>query len=87
MKCPFCFHEKTGVFDSRTSNVDDRCVKRRRKCEACEATFTTTEIPHSDRELEKRLENLRIGEMVLSLPADEQEFVTRIINNLQRGSF
>lgn len=40
MRCPFCSHEKSRVVDSR--DVDEG-IRRRRRCLACNARFTTYE--------------------------------------------
>ena len=42
MKCPFCGHDETGVVDTRVSDEGD-IVRRRRKCTACDKSFTTYE--------------------------------------------
>jgi transcriptional repressor NrdR len=45
MRCPFCAHEASQVKDSRPSE-DGASIRRRRKCEACGARFTTFERVH-----------------------------------------
>ena len=42
MKCPFCGTEDTAVADTRL-NDDGDVVRRRRKCNACDKRFTTSE--------------------------------------------
>ncbi|MCI6915495.1 MAG: transcriptional regulator NrdR [Lachnospiraceae bacterium] len=42
MKCPFCGEENTRVIDTRSAE-DDRCIRRRRQCDACGKRFTTYE--------------------------------------------
>ena len=42
MKCPFCSYEDTKVADSRPAE-ENRAVRRRRVCPACNARFTTYE--------------------------------------------
>jgi len=42
MKCPFCGFLETQVVDTRLSEEGD-CVRRRRKCVACDKRFTTYE--------------------------------------------
>ena len=42
MKCPFCGHDETAVVDTRLSDEGD-IVRRRRKCNACDKRFTTSE--------------------------------------------
>jgi transcriptional repressor NrdR len=42
MNCPFCNYEDTKVVDSRPAE-DNRSVRRRRFCPACNARFTTYE--------------------------------------------
>jgi transcriptional repressor NrdR len=42
MKCPFCDAKDTKVVDSRHTE-DDRAIRRRRICEACNKRFTTYE--------------------------------------------
>lgn len=42
MLCPICNAHDTRVIDSRTM-VEENSVRRRRKCDACEARFTTYE--------------------------------------------
>lgn len=41
MNCPFCDHETTEVKDSRMTVGN--AIRRRRKCQACAAKFTTFE--------------------------------------------
>ena len=42
MRCPYCFHLKDRVIDSRSSN-ENRSVRRRRECMKCKRRFTTYE--------------------------------------------
>ena len=42
MKCPFCGHAETQVAQTRLSEDGD-CVRRRRRCNACDKRFTTYE--------------------------------------------
>lgn len=42
MVCPFCFHAKTKVYNSR-SGERLNIIWRRRRCENCDAQFTTYE--------------------------------------------
>lgn len=42
MKCPFCGHTDTQVAETRLSEDGD-CVRRRRRCHACDKRFTTYE--------------------------------------------
>lgn len=42
MLCPFCLHEKTEVYNSRSTSAGTQ-VWRRRRCLSCNATFTTQE--------------------------------------------
>lgn len=42
MRCPFCMHAETAVKDSRPAD-DDTAIRRRRRCEHCQARFTTFE--------------------------------------------
>jgi transcriptional repressor NrdR len=42
MLCPFCKSEDTQVKDSRPSE-DGTAIRRRRKCNSCDARFTTFE--------------------------------------------
>ncbi len=42
MRCPFCGAQETKVVDSRLATDGDQ-VRRRRKCGACQARFTTYE--------------------------------------------
>lgn len=42
MKCPFCGHADTQVAETRLSEDGD-CVRRRRRCHACDKRFTTYE--------------------------------------------
>ena len=42
MKCPFCGHAETQVAETRLSEDGD-CVRRRRRCNACDKRFTTYE--------------------------------------------
>ena len=44
MKCPFCSHQDTQVVETRVSEDGD-CIRRRRRCSACEKRFTTYERP------------------------------------------
>ena len=43
MYCPFCQAEDTKVIDSRIF-ADGSQIRRRRKCDVCNARFTTFEI-------------------------------------------
>lgn len=43
MLCPYCAHLGTRVLDSRPSN-ENRSIRRRRECEACQQRFTTFEV-------------------------------------------
>jgi transcriptional repressor NrdR len=43
MRCPHCGHLGTRVLDSRPSN-ENRSIRRRRECEACNQRFTTFEV-------------------------------------------
>ena len=42
MNCPFCGATSTKVIDSRLASDGDQ-IRRRRKCDSCEARFTTYE--------------------------------------------
>lgn len=42
MRCPYCASEDTRVIDSRLGDGGE-CVRRRRKCQACNERFTTLE--------------------------------------------
>jgi transcriptional repressor NrdR len=42
MRCPFCKEDDDKVIDSR-STEGGRCIRRRRRCLACERRFTTYE--------------------------------------------
>ena len=42
MQCPVCTAHETRVIDSRTL-LEENSVRRRRRCDACEARFTTYE--------------------------------------------
>ncbi len=42
MVCPFCLHEKTSVYNSR-STANATQIWRRRRCLRCEKAFTTQE--------------------------------------------
>lgn len=42
MECPFCQSSETKVLESRSAE-DNRSIRRRRECEACEKRFTTFE--------------------------------------------
>ena len=42
MKCPYCSFEDSKVIDSRPT--DDRSIRRRRECVACQKRFTTYEV-------------------------------------------
>jgi transcriptional repressor NrdR len=42
MVCPFCFHKKTDIYNSRSTD-GGTAVWRRRRCLACDKTFTTQE--------------------------------------------
>jgi len=42
VKCPFCGADDTQVIDSRV-NEEGNCIRRRRKCGACDKRFTTFE--------------------------------------------
>lgn len=42
MQCPVCTAHETRVIDSRTL-LEENQVRRRRRCDACEARFTTYE--------------------------------------------
>ena len=42
MKCPFCQHPDTQVTDSRLAE-EGNCVRRRRRCHACDQRFITVE--------------------------------------------
>ena len=42
MNCPFCFHKKTEVYNSR-STAKLHSIWRRRRCLACHQVFTTRE--------------------------------------------
>lgn len=42
MLCPFCQHNKTQVFNSRSTTRDTQ-VWRRRRCKNCQNSFTTYE--------------------------------------------
>lgn len=42
MQCPVCTAHDTRVIDSRTL-LEENAVRRRRRCDACEARFTTYE--------------------------------------------
>lgn len=44
MRCPFCQHTKTEVYNSRQSK-EQAHIWRRRRCKGCEAPFTTYEAP------------------------------------------
>ena len=44
MKCPFCGHAETQVVETRVSE-DGACMRRRRRCSACDKRFTTYERP------------------------------------------
>ena len=41
MNCPKCLSAETSVIDSR--DTDERTIRRRRECEACDFRFTTYE--------------------------------------------
>jgi transcriptional regulator NrdR family protein len=56
MKCPLC-HSETLVKDSRP---EPTLVKRRRACESCGHTFTTTELITSPASVHKRRERQRL---------------------------
>ncbi|MFY0542951.1 transcriptional regulator NrdR [Brevibacillus sp. H7] len=43
MRCPFCEYNGTRVLDSRPFN-NNKSIRRRRECEACERRFTTFEM-------------------------------------------
>jgi transcriptional repressor NrdR len=45
MHCPFCQHENTQVLDTRYQE-NENIIKRKRKCESCNAKFTTFETVH-----------------------------------------
>ena len=42
MKCPYCSFPDSRVIDSRPN--DDKSIRRRRECTACQKRFTTYEI-------------------------------------------
>ena len=42
MKCPYCSYTDSRVIDSRPN--DDKSIRRRRECTACQKRFTTYEI-------------------------------------------
>lgn len=44
MVCPFCDQAKTSVVNSRWTRRNNQ-VWRRRRCESCNRTFTTREVP------------------------------------------
>ena len=54
MYCPFCQAEDTKVVDSRIF-ADGSQIRRRRKCDVCNARFTTFEI--ADLALPKIIKN------------------------------
>jgi transcriptional repressor NrdR len=45
MHCPFCKCENTQVLETRYQDVDNT-IKRKRKCDACQARFVTLEVAH-----------------------------------------
>jgi hypothetical protein len=49
MKCPACGSLRDGVLETRLSE-DGACLRRRRKCRACDAKFTTHERVESREE-------------------------------------
>ncbi len=42
LKCPYCSFPDSRVIDSRS--IDDKSIRRRRECKACQKRFTTYEI-------------------------------------------
>ena len=51
MKCPFCLHRVTKVFDSRKNEFAGfEVIKRRRRCQKCFKPFSTFEIREKDLE-------------------------------------
>src|SRR5262245_1744864 len=48
LRCPFCDHVGSLVKDSRPSG---NAIRRRRKCDACHARFTTYELTSAGDEL------------------------------------
>lgn len=45
IECPACGHNKSKVFDSRTTPVGGtRTIRRRRRCNACGTCFSTGEV-------------------------------------------
>ena len=54
MYCPFCQAEDTKVVDSRIF-ADGSQIRRRRKCDVCNARFTTFEV--ADLALPKIIKN------------------------------
>ncbi len=47
MKCPFCQHDNTNVLETRVQS-EDNSIRRRRRCESCDARFTTLEYVKID---------------------------------------
>jgi len=47
MKCPACMSSKSFIVDSR---AEEKCVRRKRRCESCSHTWHTVEIvpPYSE---------------------------------------
>jgi transcriptional repressor NrdR len=44
MKCPYCRHPNTEVYNSRSTRFDSQ-IWRRRRCANCHESFTTYEAP------------------------------------------
>ncbi len=75
MKCPFCQHANTQVIDTRLSE-EHNCIRRRRRCMACDKRFSTMESV----EMRMPLIIKRTGEKVLFDPAKLHTSLNRALH-------
>ena len=70
MVCLFCHHDTTRVVNSRHHSAESR-VWRRRRCETCQAVFTTYEKPSlDDRPIlqnNSQTDAFNIGRLIISI--------------------
>jgi transcriptional repressor NrdR len=74
MNCPKCGHEDSKVLDTRTGR-ENRSIRRRRQCLACNHRFTTLE------------ETVREGFLVIKKDGRREEFDhAKILNSLRKAT-
>jgi transcriptional repressor NrdR len=74
MNCPKCGHEDSKVLDTRTGR-ENRSIRRRRQCLACNSRFTTLE------------EIVREGFLVIKKDGRREDFDhAKILNSLRKAT-